>query len=176
MERGKQVMENIFNCLRCGVEIEQNIRNSRKYCPECAEIMRLERDRQYSRERLAEERETNAIKAAGKQVEKSAFLEEHKKADKELDARSRKQRQLQCRFCKYQLRHGSKGKLYCIGCDYISWKKHSRDKGNGPGDCRSFEPLTKAAKAERMERRRKALLEVEANNAQNTGEKMRGIN
>lgn len=166
----------MFNCQRCGVEIDQNIRYSRKYCPECAEIMRLERDRQYSRERMAEERETNAIKAAGKQVEKSAFLEERRKADAELDARSRKQIQLQCRFCKYQLRQGSNNKLYCIGCDYISWKKHSRDKGNGPGDCRSFEPMTKEGEAERIERRRKALLEFEANNALNTGEKMRGIN
>lgn len=165
----------MFNCQRCGVEIDQNIRYSRKYCPECAEIMRLERDRQYSRERMAEERETNAIKAAGKQVEKSAFLEERRKADAELDARSRKQRQ-QCKLCKYQLRAGGDGKMYCIGCDYISWHKHSRDKGNGPGDCRSFAPMDKAARAERIERRRKALLEVEANNALNTGEKMRGIN
>ncbi len=169
------MMENMITCLRCGLKIKQNIRNSRKYCPECAEIMRMKRGRQYSQERLALEKESNAIKAAAKQTEKSPFLEEHRKADVELDARSAKQRE-QCRKCKYQLQQGSNNKMYCIGCDYISWKKHSRDKGEGPGKCGSFEPLDKAARAERIERRRKALLEVEADNAQNTGEKMREVN
>lgn len=169
------MMENMITCLRCGLKIKQNIRNSRKYCPECAEIMRMKRGRQYSQERLELEKESNAIKAAAKQTEKSPFLEEHRKADAELDARSAKQRQ-QCRKCKYQLRQGSNNQMHCIGCDYISWEGHSRDKGEGPGKCGSFVPLNKAAEAERKARQRKGLAEGEANNAHNTGEKMREVN
>jgi predicted RNA-binding Zn-ribbon protein involved in translation (DUF1610 family) len=168
-----------INCLRCGLEIEQNIRGSRKYCPSCAEIVRLERQqevhRRQNKERLEREKESSAIKKLASQTEKSPFLEAQRKADAELDARSAKQRK-QCEKCKYQLRQVTNNKPYCSGCDYISWKKHSRDKGNGPGDCRSFAPLDKAAKEERKERQRKALRESEANSAHLRGEKLREVN
>lgn len=96
--------------------------------------------------------------------------------DAEIDARSQKQIKLQCQFCKYQLKQLSNSRLRCIGCDYISWKGHSRDKGNGVGDCRSFEPMNKETKADRTARSKRALSISEANNAKNTGEKMRDVN
>lgn len=168
-------MEKTFICPMCGKETEQGPTNNRKFCRECIVQRRMERSRITSKERLEQEKESNAIKAAANQVEKSVFLEEHKKADEELDARSAKQRK-QCQKCKYQLRQGANGKLYCIGCDYVSWEKHSRDKGEGPGKCGSFVPLTKEAEAERRARQRRGLAESEANNAHNTGEKLREVN
>ena len=173
MERGEQM--NTFICPECGKVAQQSTSRNRQYCPECAEKRRLERGRISSRERLELEKESNAIKAAAKQTEKREFLEEHRKADAELDAKSAKQRK-QCVKCKYQLRQGSNNVMYCIGCDYISWEKHSRDKGDGPGKCGSFVPLTKETRVERIARRRRSLLEGEANNAHNTGEKMREVN
>lgn len=171
-------MAMMFNCLRCGREAEQSVCNNRRYCPECSKIMERERAKIASIRNNREMKESLEIKKQtnrDQKKEETALAEAKKKADAELDARSAKQRK-QCQKCKYQLRHGSDGKMYCIGCDYISWKKHSRDKGNGPGDCRSFEPMKKETKAERIARSREAMLAVEANNAQNTGEKMRKVN
>lgn len=70
------------------------------------------------------------------------------KHDAEIDARNREYIRQQCRFCKYRLLSLSNGSRIVIGCDYISWKGHRSDEGNGPGDCRSFEPLKAKTKAD----------------------------
>lgn len=177
MEQGERKVMDTFICTHCGKETENTKGNRRKVCPDCAKERTREYNRNASKIRLLQEKESNAIKNAGKQTEKRETALEAKKAhDAEIDARSRKQIQLQCQFCKYQLKSGSNKKSYCIGCDYISWKGHSTDKGNGPGDCRSFEPLTKQTKAERIARRKRAISISEADKAQNTGEKMREVN
>ena len=75
------------------------------------------------------------------------------KLDAEIDARSREYIRLQCRFCKYRLLSLTNGSRIVTGCDYISWEGHSTDKGNGPGDCRSFKPLKAATKEETRARR-----------------------
>lgn len=172
-------MAHIFVCPKCGKTLMQERITVRKLCTECAKAKDRERSKIASIRNNREMKESLAIKKQKNQEQKkgeNALSEAKKKADAELDARSAKQRK-QCQKCKYQLRRqGTAGKMYCIGCDYIAWEGHSRDKGNGPGDCRSFEPLTKESEAERIERRRKALQAIEANNAQNTGEKMRKVN
>lgn len=168
-------MANIFICLRCGSENEQSKHNNRKYCPECAVAMRLERSRVSSAERNVAVKESIAIKNLQQKKEVNALADAKKAADAELDARSAKQRKLQCRFCKYRLRCGTNGTI-TAGCDYVSWEGHSRDKGNGPGDCRSFAPESEETKAERIERRRGAMQKSEANHAFNYGEKMRKEN
>lgn len=166
-----------FICPDCGKETQKTSSN-KMFCRECAKKRAKERCKAASYQRLQEEKESNAIKAAAKQVEKyaNAAHEEQKARDAEIDARSRNQIKLQCRFCKYQLRQGSNCQNRCIGCDYISWKGHSTEKGNGVGDCRSFEPLTKETKAERTARRKRAITISEADKAQYTGEKMREVN
>jgi hypothetical protein len=166
-----------FICPDCGRETVKT-GTSQKYCKTCSKRRQREQSNKASYLRLQQEKENNAIKKAGKQIEKRnhAALEEQKAHDAEIDARSKKQIQLQCRFCKYQLRQGTSCQNRCIGCDYISWKGHSTDKGNGVGDCRSFEPLTKETKAERTARRKRAISISEADKAQNTGEKMRDVN
>lgn len=178
MEQGERKVMDTFICTHCGKETENTKGNRRKVCPDCAKERTREYNRNASKIRLLQEKESNAIKKAGKQTEKrdQAALEAKKAHDAEIDARSRKQIQLQCRKCKYQLKVGCANQKRCIGCDYISWKGHSTDKGNGVGDCRSFEPLTKETKAERIARRERAISISEANNAKNTGEKMREVN
>ena len=170
-------MLKIFICPDCGKQTVKNSTNQ-KYCPICSKRKQREASNKASYLRLQQEKESNAIKRAGKQIEKrnQAALDEQKAHDAEIDARSRKQIQLQCRKCKYQLRVGCANQMHCIGCDYISWKGHSTDKGNGPGDCRSFEPMEKETAAELRKRRQKALTISEADHAQNTGEKMREVN
>ena len=164
-----------FICPDCGKETQKTSSN-KMFCRECAKKRAKERCKAASYQRLQEEKESNAIKAAAKQVEKyaNAAHEEQKARDAEIDDRSRKQIQLQCRKCKYRMIRSKDGVV--LGCDYISWKGHSTDKGNGPGDCRSFEPLTKQTKAERIARRERAISISESDKAQNTGEKMREVN
>lgn len=52
--------------------------------------------------------------------------------DAVLDAKNREQLK-QCKHCTYSCFIG--GNLFC---DYVSYAGHSRTKGEGPGDCRSF--------------------------------------
>lgn len=167
-------MANTFICPMCGKEVQQAITGNKQFCSACSRRRNAENTKRW----FQEQREKNGGKypvkpPKPKTVEPTDVQKAH---DAEIDARSRKQIQLQCRKCKYQLRAGSNDQMRCIGCDYISWKGHSTDKGNGPGDCRSFEPLVKETAAELRKRRQKALTISEADHAQNTGEKMREVN
>lgn len=167
-------MANTFICPGCGKEAKQAITGNKQFCADCIRRRNAENTRRW----FQEQREKNGGKYPVKPPKpKIAEPTDAKKAhDAEIDKRSREQIKLQCRFCKYQLKSGSNNKSECIGCDYISRKGHSTDKGNGPGDCRSFEPLTKQTKAERIARRKRAISISESNKAQNTGEKMREVN
>lgn len=167
-------MANTFICPMCGKETQQAVTGNKQFCTECSRRRNAENTKRW----FQEQREKNGGKypvnsPKPKTVEQTDAQKAH---DEEIDKRSRKQIKLQCQFCKYQLKSGSNNESECIGCDYISWKGHSTDKGNGPGDCRSFEPLTKKTKAERIARRKRAITISEANNAKNTGEKMREVN
>ena len=161
-------------CPDCGRVAEYGKRK-RERCPDC---QRKRNNRQNSESFKKLFKENSEFRLAMKQDKKEAdeFGRERAKRDAEIDARSREYIKKQCRVCKYQLRQGAKNQKRCIGCDYIAWKGHSADKGNGPGDCRSFEPETKETHAERKARRDNAFRVIEANNAQNTGEKMRDVN
>lgn len=55
-------METMFNCTRCGKPIEQGKFKNRKYCPECAKIMRKERGKIASVKRNREIVESNELK------------------------------------------------------------------------------------------------------------------
>lgn len=161
-------------CPDCG-QVAEYGKRKRERCPACQKKRNVSQTRESAKKLL---KENSEFRLAIKQDKKEAdeFGRERDKRDAEIDARSRKQIRLQCQFCKYQLRNHSNRQDRCIGCDYIAWKGHSTDKGNGPGDCRSFEPETKETNAERKARRDNAFRVIEANNAQNTGEKMRDVN
>ena len=167
-------MANTFICPMCGKETQQAVTGNKQFCTECSRRRNAENTKRW----FQEQREKNGGKYP-RQFPKPKTVEPtdaQKAHDEEIDKRSREQIKLQCRKCKYQLREGSNNQMRCIGCDYISWKGHSTDKGNGPGDCRSFEPMEKETAAELRKRRQKALTISEADHAQNTGEKMREVN
>ena len=84
------------------------------------------------------------------------------KLDAEIDARSRKQIKLQCKFCKYRLYDPAND--ITQGCDHVTKTGKLRDRGTGKvGECASFEPRTKETKAERIARARNSIRRSEAN-------------
>ena len=66
-------------------------------------------------------------------------IAKRRKRDAEIDANGKLEISLLCHKCKYRLLDVT----YRIveGCNYASATGHLRDRGNGPGDCRSFEPI-----------------------------------
>lgn len=66
-------------------------------------------------------------------------IAKRRKRDAEIDANGKLEISLLCHKCKYRLLDVT----YQIveGCNYASATGHLRDRGNGPGDCRSFEPI-----------------------------------
>jgi DNA-directed RNA polymerase subunit RPC12/RpoP len=165
-----------FICHDCGKKVEDT-NSKRKVCPDCLRKRIRERNLKSSYARLEQEKESNALKAAAKQVEKytNAAYEAQKAHDAEIDARSREQIRLQCRFCKYRLQDLSN--KVTRGCDYVSHTGKLRNRGTGKvGECGSFVPFESETKEERTKRRRRALTISEADKAQYTGEKMRDVN
>lgn len=74
-------------------------------------------------------------------------IAKRRKRDAEIDANGKLEINLLCHKCKYRLLDVS----YRIveGCNYASVTGHLRDRGNGPGDCRSFEPIEPLEKKRR---------------------------
>lgn len=81
--------------------------------------------------------------------------------DARIDAETKKQIHLQCRFCRYRL-YDTSGKQ-TLGCDYVSFTGKLRDRGSGIGDCRSFDPKDRETKEERIKRSREAMRKAEGN-------------
>ena len=160
-------------CPECGRETEYGSRK-RQRCPECQKKRSQLRNNAEDKELFRQHKAIKAVLRQSKE-EPTSIAKERAKRDAEIDARSRAYIKKQCRFCKYRLRGGHNNK-YTLGCDYVSWQGRLSDKGNGPGDCRSFEPEVEETRAERKRRSEKAFSIIEANNAKNTGEKLRDVN
>lgn len=158
----KKSYTELFYCPDCDRYMELPVAVGRKRCPECSITYNHELINRVNRERYA------AMTAE----ERSAFLKNRRKK-KEETARSTKTpedleferryniQRKQCekclywasdcanveRFCHFYLRHG-------VG--------HRRDKGNGPGDCRSFSPKRRRTKQERLAHGKERLALTEA--------------
>ena len=118
-----------FYCPRCDRTLDLPYAKARKLCPECAAKAAKERDRLKQMERREETR--------FKKQQKRIALERAKAAKRtvtETDRRIKEQCK-QCKNCAYRFKDCD-----YVFCDYIFWNGHSRDRGNGPGDCRSFVP------------------------------------
>lgn len=159
-------------CPDCGRETQYSTRKPER-CPDCAKKRRQLINNANDKELFRQHKAMKAIFRQSKE-EPTGFAKERAKRDAEIDARSRKQIKKQCQFCQY--RWYDFANEITKGCDFVSHTGKLRDRGNGPGDCRSFVPLATETQEERMARRQKALRVVEANNARNTGEKMRDVN
>ncbi len=121
---------------------------------------------------------SKAARAAKEQEKQRLKLLEDalRKEDEKIDAKTREQMK-QCRKCQY---YGRDCALEY--CDYTSHTGKLVTVEDGKpvhyevGHCGKFKPRKPRTKADRLARSRKAMFEVEANNAQNTGEKMREVN
>ena len=74
-------------------------------------------------------------------------IAKRRKRDAEIDANGKLEIKLLCHKCKYRLLDVT----YRIveGCRYAAETGRLRDRGNGPGDCRSFEPIDSSEKKRR---------------------------
>lgn len=159
-------MANTFICPGCGKETQQAITGNKRLCTDCSRRKNAENTKRWYQEQKAKNGDKWPVKPPKpKTVE---LTDEQKAHDAEIDARSRKQIQLQCRFCKYRA-HDAANNI-TNGCDHVSHTGKLRNRGTGkPGECGSFVPLETETKADRMARRRRALRISEADKAQNTG-------
>ena len=74
-------------------------------------------------------------------------LARRRKRDAEIDANGKLEREALCYKCRYRLLDVSYQVIK--GCNYASVTGRLRDRGNGPGDCRSFEPIDSSEKKRR---------------------------
>lgn len=88
-------------------------------------------------------------------------IAKRRKRDAEIDANSKLEIKLLCHKCRYRMFDASNERVN--GCDFVSHTGHLRDRGNGPGDCRSFEPIKPETKKERVARYQRSLMRSEAN-------------
>lgn len=151
MERDKErksPRKNIapFTCPKCGRTVMLVANAQRRMCPDCAK----EKNRLEARERYLKDKESVRIKnealkkvvAQKEQVDEVPGLE-------------------QCRKCHWG--RGSSGTTdFCCHYYLIHGVGHRRDPGNGPGDCRSFEPRRKRSKKAASLEARSILARIEA--------------
>ena len=155
-----------FDCPRCGRTLMLAEDKKRKFCPECNYKVQRERFLAFQKEQSAAEKEEAARRARererAKRERKRAELEaqfglaEKRAADAAFNAKIDIQRK-QCEKCFYYAHHDGHTRF----CHYCIHTGELRDKGNGPGDCRSFLKRRRMTKSERMAFVRRRLDEVE---------------
>lgn len=159
----RKIPTELFYCPDCDRYLELPVSFGRKRCPKCSNKHSHDVLNKTNRERYAamSEEEKAALLKYKRDKKATSIRPAKTQEDLEFERRYNIQRK-QCekclhwtndganveKFCHYYLRHG-------VG--------HRRDKGNGPGDCRSFEPRRKRTKQERLAhgKERLALTEVE---------------
>lgn len=148
-----------FTCPVCGVTQNLTYVGNRKKCPDCAREWAKIRTAKLHEEKGEIYNARKKAKEQQKKAEKEATMTPQQKLDAEQNARIALKMK-QCRKCEYYCKEY--GLEYC---DFISWHGHSTEKGNGPGDCRSFRRKGTITPEERMARRQIALSTSEADHA-----------
>ena len=158
----KKIKTELFYCPDCDRYLELPVAVGRKRCPACSNKHNHDMINKTNRERYAAMTEEEKAAFLKYKQEKKAASNKPMKTQEELEAEQRYNTQRkQCvkclywasdcanveKFCHYYLRYG-------VG--------HRRDKGNGPGDCRSFEHRRKRTKEERLAHGRARLVAAEA--------------
>ena len=151
-----------FYCPDCEQTLDLPFVPNRKRCPNCATAHAKKRDEEKSKRNREIYKERTKLKNENQQKteKKPPELTAMQKMDAELNARTALQLK-QCRKCEYFRKELGNYEY----CDFISWTGHITEKGNGPGDCRSFLKRGTKGKAERMARRKLALARSEADHA-----------
>lgn len=137
-----------FLCPRCGRTFLLKHDKRRKLCKECSILKNKEDTRARVAAALNE-------KAKYKQMAKP----EPPKPKVDEETRLYKLQHKQCVGCHYYSNDGGDKSKFC---HYCLRTKRLRDKGNGPGDCRSFEPKRKRTQEEKMAHAREHLIQTEA--------------
>jgi len=149
-----------FTCQLCGETKMLPFSFGRKYCPDCSITANRMATREWTR--------TNP-----KPKKKKKKKEVRQKTDDELfDERILQQYRLQCKSCRWWSK-GEHNTPFGAHCGYYLYHGvgHRVDHGNGPGDCRCFEPRRKRAKSERVAYSSEQLRRAEAeNHAMKVGE------
>ncbi len=134
------MVEYLFTCPACNKTVSLgSLQPNRKVCPACKvkiEQQRLLDEHQKHRETYKKQRDDLLVPA-------ERPLTETQLTDALFDVRI-KEGLNQCKKCRY-----SSGKGSTLTCDYIAYTGHSRSRGSGPGDCRSFEPISGGKKIDR---------------------------
>ena len=139
-----------FSCPQCGRTIMLSASNKRKICPDCSYENQLQRVRELAKKQRQDRKNEAAMrKNEPQKPEENPGHLEMQKHDAEIDARNLLQMQKQCRQCDYYARDC--GIEYC---DFYSHTGRFTDKGNGPGDCRSFVKRGTMTQTQRMNRKR----------------------
>lgn len=135
-----------FTCPLCGRTVMLVANAQRRMCPDCAK----EKNRLEARERYLKDKESIRIK--------NEALKKAKEQEEQVDEVPGLE---QCRKCHWW--RGSSGTTgFCCHYYLLHGIGHRRDPGNGPGDCRSFEPKRKRSKQEVSYENRRLLEIIEA--------------
>ena len=145
-----------FTCPVCNLTFELTYVPNRQRCPDCAREWAKIRTAKLHAEKGEIYKARNKAK---EQQKKEATMTPQQKMDAEQNAKIALKMK-QCRKCEYYCKEY--GLEYC---DFISWTGHSTDKGNGPGDCRSFRRKGTITQEERKARRQIALAQSEADHS-----------
>ena len=148
IDKTREIKKEPFLCPRCGRTLLLKFDKRRKLCKECAIQKNKEDTRAWYAAALKE-------KAEYKQMAKA----DAPKPKEDEETRRYKLQRKQCIGCHYYANDGGDKSRYC---HYCLRTKRLRDKGNGPGDCRSFEPRRKRTKEEKDAHARAQLVQTEA--------------
>ena len=136
-----------FFCPDCGNIYILPLHGSRRRCRDCAEE-KNRRERKAHYQRVMAEQARNKKEAESKKAEEEALEEEVLGL-------------AQCRKCHWY--RGSSGETgFCCHYYLLNGIGHRRDPGNGPGDCRSFEPKKRRSRKQMADASRKLLEAIEA--------------
>ena len=120
-----------FLCQRCGNIVMLPANKNRKFCPDCAK----QRNRDWVRQRYAEEKESHRIKNEALSTVKPPKPPEEKVPGLQ-----------QCQKCQYWASDG--GNQSERFCHFFLRNGVMRERGDTPDDCRSFEPRKRRKKEE----------------------------
>ena len=160
--KDKKVKTELFYCPDCDRYLELPVAVGRKRCPACSNKHNHEKIKKNSRERYASMTEEEKAAFLKAKQEKKADVSQPTKTPEELEEELRYNTQRkQCVKCRHWTNDGANQERFCHY--YLRYGVgHRRDKGNGPGDCRSFDPRRKRTYAEQRAYAKAQLLKAEA--------------
>lgn len=139
----------MFLCPECGETWLLVYHPLRIRCPECNK----RKNRAESRRRAQQMKEDLGIKRGA--LKETPETKKSSQVDKDFQKQTK-----QCQGCHWW-RSDAGGTGFCCHYYLIHGVGHRRDPGNGPGDCRSFEPKKLLSRKQMVEDAKKLLEQIE---------------